>query len=128
MKGGHGGGAESVDLLVERTPLAVRNAARCHQNTHGTGCTLSSAIAAGLAQGLDLSPRRARPRPMSPRPSLRPTNSRSAAVTARCIIFTHSGGNNDHDPRRFTLAAGAAAAGLVAAPAIARAETHNGVW
>ena len=24
------------------------------QNTHGTGCTLSSAIAAGLAKGLDL--------------------------------------------------------------------------
>ncbi|OZA76221.1 MAG: bifunctional hydroxymethylpyrimidine kinase/phosphomethylpyrimidine kinase [Azorhizobium sp. 39-67-5] len=55
MKGGHGTGAESVDLLVTaggvtRLP-AVRHATR---NTHGTGCTLSSAITAGLAKGLDL--------------------------------------------------------------------------
>ena len=55
MKGGHGEGPESVDLLV--TPAgtqrftAPRHATR---NTHGTGCTLSSAIAAGLASGLDL--------------------------------------------------------------------------
>jgi hydroxymethylpyrimidine/phosphomethylpyrimidine kinase len=27
---------------------------RVTRNTHGTGCTLSSAIAAGLARGLDL--------------------------------------------------------------------------
>jgi hydroxymethylpyrimidine/phosphomethylpyrimidine kinase len=55
VKGGHGGGAQSVDLLVEPTACtrlaADRIAAR---NTHGTGCTLSSAIAAGLAKGLDL--------------------------------------------------------------------------
>ncbi len=55
MKGGHGTGAESADLLVTaggvtRLP-AVRRATR---NTHGTGCTLSSAITAGLARGLDL--------------------------------------------------------------------------
>ncbi|GGF62108.1 hydroxymethylpyrimidine/phosphomethylpyrimidine kinase [Azorhizobium oxalatiphilum] len=55
MKGGHGAGAESVDLLVVpdgvlRLP-AVRHAT---MNTHGTGCTLSSAIAAGLAKGDDL--------------------------------------------------------------------------
>lgn len=55
MKGGHGTGAESVDLLV--TPQGVsRFSAPRHptRNTHGTGCTLSSAIAAGLASGLDL--------------------------------------------------------------------------
>jgi hydroxymethylpyrimidine/phosphomethylpyrimidine kinase len=55
IKGGHGSGRDSVDLLVEAgavTRLAApRIAAR---NTHGTGCTLSSAIAAGLAKGLDL--------------------------------------------------------------------------
>jgi hydroxymethylpyrimidine/phosphomethylpyrimidine kinase len=55
VKGGHAGGARSVDLLVEpkacRRFVADRIAAR---NTHGTGCTLSSAIAAGLAKGLDL--------------------------------------------------------------------------
>lgn len=56
MKGGHGGGAESVDLLVTAAGERHRFAAPRHptQNTHGTGCTLSSAIAAGLAKGLDL--------------------------------------------------------------------------
>ena len=54
IKGGHGAGAESVDLLVEGgalTRLATQRIAT--KNTHGTGCTLSSAIAAGLAKGLD---------------------------------------------------------------------------
>ena len=55
IKGGHGGGAESIDLLVEPNAVARLAAERLHtQNTHGTGCTLSSAIAAGLAKGLDL--------------------------------------------------------------------------
>jgi hydroxymethylpyrimidine/phosphomethylpyrimidine kinase len=55
MKGGHGEGAESVDLLVE--PQGVTRLAGPRfdtRNTHGTGCTLSSAIAAGLAKGLAL--------------------------------------------------------------------------
>jgi hydroxymethylpyrimidine/phosphomethylpyrimidine kinase len=55
IKGGHGEGAESVDLLIEPAAFtrlaAIRVATR---NTHGTGCTLSAAIAAGLAKGLDL--------------------------------------------------------------------------
>ena len=52
IKGGHGKDAESVDLLVDRsgvTRLAAKRIATKH--THGTGCTLSSAIAAGLAKG-----------------------------------------------------------------------------
>lgn len=55
IKGGHGDGPESVDLLIG-TGLNVRLAATRHPscNTHGTGCTLSSAVAAGLAKGLDL--------------------------------------------------------------------------
>ncbi len=55
LKGGHGGGPESADLLVtgdERTWFKAPR--RATQNTHGTGCTLSSAIAAGLARGDDL--------------------------------------------------------------------------
>jgi len=55
IKGGHGEGAESVDMLVmpaSFTRLAAPRVAT--RNTHGTGCTLSSAIAAGLAKGLDL--------------------------------------------------------------------------
>jgi hydroxymethylpyrimidine/phosphomethylpyrimidine kinase len=55
MKGGHAEGSESVDLLVEPTRVVRLAADRiATQNTHGTGCTLSSAIAAGLAKGLDL--------------------------------------------------------------------------
>jgi len=52
IKGGHGGGPDSVDLLVE-TAGYTRFAARRDKtdNTHGTGCTLASAIAAGLAKG-----------------------------------------------------------------------------
>jgi hydroxymethylpyrimidine/phosphomethylpyrimidine kinase len=55
MKGGHGGGAESVDLLVEPQGVTRLTGPRFNtRNTHGTGCTLSSAIAAGLAKGLTL--------------------------------------------------------------------------
>jgi hydroxymethylpyrimidine/phosphomethylpyrimidine kinase len=55
IKGGHGEGAESVDMLVEKNSVARLAAGRVATlNTHGTGCTLSSAIAAGLAKGLDL--------------------------------------------------------------------------
>jgi hydroxymethylpyrimidine/phosphomethylpyrimidine kinase len=52
IKGGHAEGAESVDLLVEPTAFTRLAADRiATKNTHGTGCTLSSAIAAGLAKG-----------------------------------------------------------------------------
>ena len=55
IKGGHGKGAEAVDILTQdngQTRLAVPRIAT--SNTHGTGCTLSSAIAAGLAKGASL--------------------------------------------------------------------------
>ena len=55
IKGGHGSGSESVDILVEgasSTRLAAPRIAT--RNTHGTGCTLASAIAAGLAKNLSL--------------------------------------------------------------------------
>lgn len=56
LKGGHGGGAESADLLLTADGEARWFAAPRHptDNTHGTGCTLSSAIAAGLAKGREL--------------------------------------------------------------------------
>lgn len=55
IKGGHGTGAEAADVLIGAGAPHWFSAQR-HQttNTHGTGCTLSAAIAAGLAQGLDL--------------------------------------------------------------------------
>jgi hydroxymethylpyrimidine/phosphomethylpyrimidine kinase len=55
IKGGHDEGAESVDLLIEAKSVTRLVAGRvATRNTHGTGCTLSSAVAAGLAKGLDL--------------------------------------------------------------------------
>jgi hydroxymethylpyrimidine/phosphomethylpyrimidine kinase len=55
IKGGHGDGAESVDLLVSNGEVIRLAAPRvATRNTHGTGCTLSSAIAAALAKDLDL--------------------------------------------------------------------------
>lgn len=55
VKGGHGDSAESTDVLVSRAGVRCFSAPRiATRNTHGTGCTLSSAIAAGLAKGLPL--------------------------------------------------------------------------
>jgi hydroxymethylpyrimidine/phosphomethylpyrimidine kinase len=55
IKGGHRSGPESVDLLVEAGHCIRLAAPRvATKNTHGTGCTLSSAVAAGLAKGLSL--------------------------------------------------------------------------
>jgi hydroxymethylpyrimidine/phosphomethylpyrimidine kinase len=56
IKGGHGGGAESVDFLVEASGEVLRLAAPriATENTHGSGCTFASTIAAGLAKGLPL--------------------------------------------------------------------------
>jgi hydroxymethylpyrimidine/phosphomethylpyrimidine kinase len=52
LKGGHGGGAEAADLLLSEAGARWFCAPRiATENTHGTGCTLSSAIAAGLAKG-----------------------------------------------------------------------------
>lgn len=55
IKGGHAAGAESVDWLVRREGVVRLAAPRIDTpNTHGTGCTLSSAIAAQLAKGDDV--------------------------------------------------------------------------
>jgi hydroxymethylpyrimidine/phosphomethylpyrimidine kinase len=55
IKGGHGQGAESIDYLIRKDSIVALPAPRiATKNTHGTGCSLSSAIAAGLAKGDDL--------------------------------------------------------------------------
>lgn len=60
LKGGHGEGAEVVDLLVspraggESDHRTLRHPRIETRSTHGTGCTLSSAIAARLAAGAPL--------------------------------------------------------------------------
>ena len=55
IKGGHAGGVEAVDILVDASGMKRFSAKWVDTpNTHGTGCTLSSAIAAGLARGKSL--------------------------------------------------------------------------
>jgi hydroxymethylpyrimidine/phosphomethylpyrimidine kinase len=55
IKGGHGQGSESIDYLFTGSGTVMLAAPRiATQNTHGTGCSLSSAIAAGLAKGENL--------------------------------------------------------------------------
>nr|WP_321249928.1 bifunctional hydroxymethylpyrimidine kinase/phosphomethylpyrimidine kinase [uncultured Ruegeria sp.] len=56
MKGGHGSGDICRDLLIDASGLVAEFKAprRNTKNTHGTGCTLSASIAAGLALGKTL--------------------------------------------------------------------------
>lgn len=55
IKGGHGHGPESTDYLIDASGVIRLAAPRiATANTHGTGCSLSSAIAAGLAKGFGL--------------------------------------------------------------------------
>lgn len=56
LKGGHMEGDELVDVLAQADGTVTRFTGTRIQSrsTHGTGCTLASAIACGLAQGLDL--------------------------------------------------------------------------
>jgi len=63
VKGGHIEGAEVVDLLVTPDETLRFSDPRIDSvNTHGTGCTLASAIAAGIAQGMTLADAVARAR------------------------------------------------------------------
>ncbi len=61
IKGGHffqesyGEGADCIDILVSAHGISRFSSPRINtKNTHGTGCTLSSAIAASLAHGHNL--------------------------------------------------------------------------
>jgi len=55
VKGGHLDGAESVDVAVTTEASSeLRRPRQDTTSTHGTGCTLSSSIAANLALGMDV--------------------------------------------------------------------------
>ncbi len=55
IKGGHSAGDEKTDILFQPSGEQTFSAKTIEtHNTHGTGCTLSSAIAAYLARGFDL--------------------------------------------------------------------------
>jgi len=54
LKGGHLGGEDCPDLLVEAAgPTWLPGSRHATQKTHGTGCTLSSSLATFLAHGLN---------------------------------------------------------------------------
>jgi hydroxymethylpyrimidine/phosphomethylpyrimidine kinase len=55
LKGGHLDGPECLDLLVDHGQIHHFSGPRIAvAGSHGTGCTLSAAVTAGLARGLDL--------------------------------------------------------------------------
>jgi hydroxymethylpyrimidine/phosphomethylpyrimidine kinase len=55
LKGGHLGSDDAVDLLTDGREVIRLSAPRAPtKHTHGTGCVLSAALAAGLASGLDV--------------------------------------------------------------------------
>jgi hydroxymethylpyrimidine/phosphomethylpyrimidine kinase len=55
MKGGHLPGDMVIDVLMTASGEALFTSERiATRHSHGTGCTLASACATGLAQGLDL--------------------------------------------------------------------------
>jgi hydroxymethylpyrimidine/phosphomethylpyrimidine kinase len=56
MKGGHFGGEEAIDWLctADGSALELRAPFTRNLSTHGTGCTYSAAVTAGLASGLVL--------------------------------------------------------------------------
>lgn len=63
MKGGHMDGPVVTDLLLTRDGETCFTSERVDTpHTHGTGCTLASAIACGLAQGLSVTDAVARAR------------------------------------------------------------------
>jgi hydroxymethylpyrimidine/phosphomethylpyrimidine kinase len=55
LKGGHLPGDEVIDVLATEAGTVLFRSSRIHtRHTHGTGCTLASAVATGLAQGMAL--------------------------------------------------------------------------
>ncbi|HYC15484.1 MAG TPA: bifunctional hydroxymethylpyrimidine kinase/phosphomethylpyrimidine kinase, partial [Stellaceae bacterium] len=57
LKGGHMESRTVSDLVADESGSFVLSSSRIDtRNTHGTGCTLASAIATGLAQGMEMRP------------------------------------------------------------------------
>jgi hydroxymethylpyrimidine/phosphomethylpyrimidine kinase len=94
LKGGHMEGDELVDLLAEPGSLTAFAGPRIHtSSTHGTGCTLASAIACGLAQGMGLADAVARGRAYV----------RKAIETAPGLGTGHGPLNHLHTVGEFTI-------------------------
>lgn len=97
LKGGHLAGDTVADLLLATgaQPLWLRNRRIATPNTHGTGCTLSSAIAAFLALGSEL-----------PRAVAQAHDYVRGALSAGASVRTGQGSgplNHSHAPRPMQL-------------------------
>ena len=97
IKGGHAKGARSVDLLLDGEGELRLEAPRVPtKNDHGTGCTLSSAIAAELAKGASLREAVAAAKAYVTAAIARGRRaSRSARAGAPCTISTRGGRGSD---------------------------------
>jgi hydroxymethylpyrimidine/phosphomethylpyrimidine kinase len=92
VKGGHLDGAEVTDVLVTGQGVEIFRSPRIDSSsTHGTGCTLASAIATGIAQGLGLKDAVARARAYV----------REAIRTAPGFGHGHGPLNHAHTVRQF---------------------------
>ena len=92
LKGGHMEGDDLVDLLADAAGVRRFSGRRiASRSTHGTGCTLASAIATGIAQGLELDAAVARARDYV----------RQAIVTAPGLGSGHGPLNHGHTVGRF---------------------------
>ena len=89
IKGGHGGGSGERRSTGRADGVrAPRGGRIATTNTHGTGCTLSSAIAAGLAKGSSSAAAVRAAKAYLTARSRRRTASRSGRATGRFIIST----------------------------------------
>ena len=94
MKGGHAKGPLCHDILVAAAaPRCSPHARIDTRNTHGTGCTLSSAIAAELARAGPWRPRWPPPMPGCRAPLPRPMALRSARARTRPSLSRNMGMN-----------------------------------
>jgi len=94
LKGGHFPGRTVADVLASADGVEVFEYPRIEtNNTHGTGCTLASAIATGLAQGLSLRDSVARARAYV----------QEAIRTAPAIGHGHGPLNHGHTVRPFGI-------------------------
>lgn len=92
MKGGHLDDAESPDWLFTCEGEQRFTAPRVQtKNTHGTGCTLSAALAALRPRHADWAATVTEAKARCRRLWRRPTLWRWATVSGRCTISTHGG-------------------------------------
>ena len=87
IKGGHLTGSCDDLLYLEGQTFWFPGETLANPNTHGTGCTLSSAIAAGLARGLPL------------RDAVGEAKTYIAGAIAACLDIGHGRGPLDHGYR-----------------------------